>query len=99
MTKMKDYVDQILEGLEETQENHELTAEDFEESLDTSVCPFCHSEEYMIVIQKMPEGKSYLHTCRHCKRSWLLEINGLTGEGRVGEIDLSQLVDFPGLPE
>ena len=92
MTGMKDYVDEMLDELEEAQEQEEPTP-DFEGSHKAEVCPFCQNEDLMIGINRKEAGKDYLYLCMDCMRSWLVSINSETGDISAGEVNLESPPD------
>lgn len=91
MTSMKDYVDEMMDDIAESNGSDE-NEPSFQESFEAGVCPFCHSEEFIILIKKEPQGKSFYHTCPFCGNSWVLSFDPETDEIIASEIDLSEFL-------
>jgi len=91
MTNMKDYVDEVMSGVKKNMNNDDNDP-NINEIFEMGMCPFCHSEEIILAIKTTPKGKNFNHFCVHCNKSWLVELDGFSGEMTVSEIDLSDFM-------
>jgi len=91
MTGMKDYFNDMMRNIKEIPKA-DVESPNFMECVEACICPFCHSEEFIIFLKNIPIGKAFYHFCPYCSKSWAVEYDRFTGEHCAGEIDLSDFL-------
>ena len=87
MTSMKDYFDEMMDGVEEKEDFNDNST-DFEEAFQNGECPFCGNEEFVIAINNTLNGKQFNHFCPECLRSWVVEFDLEAEKFIAWELDL-----------
>ena len=92
MTSMKNYIDEMMDDNANGDQSDDNGPKSREKS-EVGFCPYCHSEECIILIKKQPQGKMIYYTCPYCRTCWVIDTDPETGDCIGREISMSEI--FP----
>jgi len=98
MKSMKDYVDEVMDGINQNDVEDQEHQADYNDYFDQLICPFCRHPELNMIVKKDPhnaEGRIIWNQCQKCECTWVAA--NIEGEGMGMEIDLRPL--FPKKPD
>jgi hypothetical protein len=89
---MKDYVDEMMAGVQEIQQPIDNTF-DVKDVFEAGVCPFCQREEFAMRSEKTPNGRNFHQLCISCGRCCLIEVDDFLGITAVSEVVLPDNIE------